>query len=319
MPKVTNVLEVLNVLGRASNPPQPAVMPLRLTNVGDSVATVAFNDIDGGTTFETRKNGTGAYHNWDFSAISLQVGDYIEVMGDNSNKQRLGRFLMTGTIAASGSIMSLVYGEYNDENTNLVIPQKKNFSGIFQDCASLVSAPELPAKTLKDNCYEYAFKNCTGLAVAPALPSTSLANNCYVGMFDGCVSLTSMPNLPAVQLRSYCYSYMFARCTNLTSISGLQARVTYNNAMQHMFEGCTGLTSIDLPLVTITSYSCQYLFRNCSNLNDITVHFTQWGVYNNTNLWVQGVAATGIFKCPAALPQEFGDNRIPTGWTVETF
>ena len=41
------------------------------------------------------------------------------------------------------------------------------------------------------------FWNCTSLTQAPELPATTLANNCYNGMFDRCVSLTqaSFPNL----------------------------------------------------------------------------------------------------------------------------
>ena len=35
--------------------------------------------------------------------------------------------------------------------------------------------------------------------------------------------------------------------------------------------------------------------------------------------WVDGVAPTGTFVCPKALPEEYGPQRIPQGWRVEAF
>ena len=45
--------------------------------------------------------------------------------------------------------------------------------------------------TLADNCYSGMFNGCTGLTTAPSLPATTLAKSCYFSMFDGCTGITS--------------------------------------------------------------------------------------------------------------------------------
>ena len=57
------------------------------------------------------------------------------------------------------------------------------------------------------------------------------------------------------------------------------------------------------------------MFSNCSSLSSVEVAFTAWSP-NATDTWLNGVAASGTFTCPAELPDERGANRIPTGWTV---
>lgn len=98
-------------------------------------------------------------------------------------------FTLSGQIAASGSIMSLLNGE------------AETF-------------------TISSNgCFEYLFNNCTSLTAAPELPATTLpTSGCYVGMFKGCTSMTAAPELPATTLKSNCYSEMFRGCTSLSSI-----------------------------------------------------------------------------------------------------
>lgn len=65
------------------------------------------------------------------------------------------------------------------------------------------------------------FQNCTSLVNAPELPATTLANGCYYYMFSGCTSLVNAPELPATTLASYCYNYMFNGCTNLSYIKAM--------------------------------------------------------------------------------------------------
>ena len=89
---------------------------------------------------------------------------------------------------------------------------------MFYGCSSLTKAPNLPATTLADCCYEYMLNDCSSLTTAPDLPATTLANSCYSFMFQGCNSLTTAPDLPATTLTEYCYHYMFSGCTLLTSI-----------------------------------------------------------------------------------------------------
>ena len=87
------------------------------------------------------------------------------------------------------------------------------------------------------------------------------------------------------------------------------------NCYRQMFYGCTGLTSApELPATTLATYCYHSMFHGCTKLSLIKVHFTAWG--NQTSKWVSNVASTGTFYKPRALPEEYGANNIPTGWTV---
>ena len=88
-------------------------------------------------------------------------------------------FVMTGKIAASGNVNSLL--EENEETARTM---------------SLAGT---------DQCYRSMFYNCTSLTQAPELPATKLGSSCYEQMFEGCASLTSTPELPATTLTEYCY------------------------------------------------------------------------------------------------------------------
>ena len=103
---------------------------------------------------------------------------------------------MTGRIAASGSVMSLI----DNVGESVVIPNECCFNGLFEECTSLTKAPKLPATTLASRCYDFMFYGCTSLTKAPKLPATTLASGCYGFMFYGCTSLTTAPELPATTL-----------------------------------------------------------------------------------------------------------------------
>jgi hypothetical protein len=61
---------------------------------------------------------------------------------------------------------------------------------MFNGCTSLIKAPKLlPATTLRENCYYGMFRDCTSLVTAPELPALTLISNCYSYMFYNCTSL----------------------------------------------------------------------------------------------------------------------------------
>jgi hypothetical protein len=68
---------------------------------------------------------------------------------------------------------------------------------MFQDCTSLVTAPELPATTLVGSCYSQMFFGCISLEIAPELPALVLTKGvsgavtlgCYNNLFYGCTKL----------------------------------------------------------------------------------------------------------------------------------
>ena len=148
------------------------------------------------------------------------------------------------------------------------------------------------------------------------LEQTTLATYCYISIFSGCTGLTSAPELPATTLTSACYFHMFSGCTGLTSAPELPATKLTTACYSSMFEGCTGLTSApELPATKLATNCYQYMFSGCTNLSLIKVSLTNW-TRRNTASWVSGVSPTGTFYKPTALLEEYGVDRIPTGWTV---
>ena len=293
--------------------------------------------LDGGETWTALVEG--------YAITLVNKGDKALLRGDNSEgfskrSNKYSFFTMTGKIAASGSVMSLIDGT----GETLVVPADycfySLFSGctsltqvpelpattlaqycyyhMFEECTSLTQAPELPATTLADYCYSYMFKGCTSLTQAPELPATTLADGCYQSMFEGCTSLTQAPELPATTLADYCYSFMFKGCTSLTQAPELPATTLADFCYYEMFKGCTRLTQApELPATTLANCCYSFIFSGCTNLSEIRVAFVEWKNSYNTHLWVKNVAQTGTFYCPKALPLEYGLDRIPEGWTVK--
>ena len=249
-------------------------------------------------------------------------------------------FTMTGSIAASGNVMSLV----DQSCKTTTIPCDYCFCKLFLDCTALTAAPELPATTLAERCYYYMFQDCTALTTAPELPATTLevscyhsmfngcsalttapklpattlANICYGNMFNGCSALTTAPELPATELKTGCYNNMFNGCSTLTTAPELPATELYMNCYNSMFNGCSALTTApELPATTLANQCYSNMFNGCEKLNDIKVAFTVWKPTNATTKWVTSVPTTGTFSCPEGLEQTTGESGIPEGWTVK--
>ena len=120
-------------------------------------------------------------------------------------------------VACTGDIRTLL----NWKNYSTVDTQNARFCKLFYGCTALTSAPDLPATTLANECYERMFYGCTSLTSAPELKATTLANRCYFGMFSGCTSLEKAPELKATTLATECYESMFNGCTKLSSVTML--------------------------------------------------------------------------------------------------
>jgi hypothetical protein len=79
--------------------------------------------------------------------------------------------------------------------------REDTYSGMMAGCFDLVYGPQvLPAKNLYTECYRGMFENCTSLIQAPEIKAELLANSCCYCMFSGCTSLTQAPELPATTL-----------------------------------------------------------------------------------------------------------------------
>ena len=166
-------------------------------------------------------------------------------------------------VDCSGDIRTLIdYTAYD-----AVATENSSFISLFQNCTALKSAPQLPAKALKESCYRQMFEGCTSLEQAPDLPATALKESCYQSMFTGCTALTKAPNLPATKLQKYCYYSMFSGCTSLTQAPTLSATEIGHSSCYHMFEGCKSLVEApDLPATTLDAYCYLGMFKSCTKL-----------------------------------------------------
>ena len=61
-------------------------------------------------------------------------------------------------------------------------------TSMFQNCNSLTTAPELPATTLANYCYQYMFSNCSNLNYIKCLATDISATNCTNGWVGGVAS-----------------------------------------------------------------------------------------------------------------------------------
>ena len=240
--------------------------------------------MDGGYTWSTLAPG---------EPVLMDRGDEALLRGNNPNGfsqswSSYSNFSMTGKIATSGSVMSLVDGK----GMSTVIPNDHCFCRLFEDCVALVLFPELPATTLKKSCYKAMFKGCEYAEYAPELPATTMADSCYASMFEGCEDMNVAPALPATELAVGCYSSMFEICYVLAQTPELPATELAEGCYSRMFLGCEGLMQApalpamtlekgcyermfagtglarvpELPATTLAERCYNQMFRSCGNL-----------------------------------------------------
>lgn len=319
-------------------------------HIDDDTSTIPIDvnlkySVDNGTTWNTLA--------YDTPITLANVGDKVMIKGNNPKgmnydnvtedtdpSSNWNQFELTGKISASGDVLSLISEDMSvkdlsgtnycflalfDSQEALVKAPNVGATKLGEYCynfmfynTSITTAPELPAITLANGCYKAMFQDCVFLTIAPKLPAISLAESCYMYMFKDCTSLTTAPELPATTLADNCYNGMFIDCEFLTTAPELPAISLVNGCYYYMFQGCTSLiTAPELPATTLAERCYQYMFYNCTMLSEIRVGFTVWNpTALSTYDWLHNVFSTGTFYCPSALPQEFSDSKIPTGWTV---
>ena len=171
-------------------------------------------------------------------------------------------------VTCTGDIRTLL----DHESYKTVATDQARFCYLFENCKALTSAPDLPAETLADNCYQSMFRNCTNLVNAPALPAETLNEFCYENMFEGCTNLKTAPVLPAKSLKSYCYYNMFLGCTSLENAPALLATVLAESCYSNMFENCTSLESApELPATKLAESCYEEMFVGCKKLSSVTM------------------------------------------------
>ena len=287
---------------------------VQLTAVGAPPEVTLLTSVDGGSTWTPYTVGEAIPLPSVGNTVMFKAGDGGNVRMSTSSSN-YHKFVLVGAVAARGNINSLLDGK--DYRLVDKIEKIYCYCYMFSDCTSLTTAPELPATTLANSCYRYMFSGCTSLTTAPALPATTLPLSCYFGMFRGCTSLTTEPELPATTLAISCYCEMFRGCTSLTTAPALPATTLLMSCYYGMFRDCTSLTTApELPATTLVETCYRDMFSGCTSLKTITVRHAAWSPPNATINWVNDVPVVGTFYKPSALPETFGSNNIPTGWTV---
>lgn len=219
----------------------------------------------GTTGYEITLSGAGskAWFRSESTNSSFSSGsyNYYKFIGENvAIGFGVGRFYV------SGNIMSLV----DKTCQSTVIPNNYCFTSLFSGNISILTAPKLPATTLKDSCYFNLFANQSRLVKAPELPATTIAQGCYGRMFFNCTSLTEVPELPATTLAQGCYNEMFSGCSDLTETPDEMPVTTLaDTCYASMFRNCTSLKKAPkLPATTLTSSCYNGMFYGCSSLTE---------------------------------------------------
>jgi hypothetical protein len=217
---------------------------------------------------EYSKNN-GSWESLGSTQVSLASGDNIRLRGLNSSMASstndYNYFVMSGELEASGDVTSLL----NNVGGVTEISTDYCFCGLFRNCSSLITPPDLPSTTVSKYCYSYMFSGCTSLKQAPALPANNLDNSCYYYMFNVCRSLVVAPVLNATKLAMSCYAYMFNDCTNLSIVQEtLQNTKLYRSCYYHMFDSCTSLKKAPvLPATEVQQLCYSYMFSGCTSLS----------------------------------------------------
>ncbi len=266
-------------------------IPLTLT-AEQAGSTVTLNATGSPTVsglhYRLGKSGTWLPYTIGMTVTLANAGDSVQFW---NSATRLGTsssnycsFVLTGTISARGNVLSLINFSRNC--------YAWSFYQLFNDNHALITSPEIPADTLGESCCRRMLRN-TNITEAPDIRGTLLVYTCCYDMLAYCKSLLRFPRFS----------------TNTVNGMALYSMCAYD----------TSLTSANLePIEEVKTDSLTYLFYGCKSLNEISVGFTSWthNGYSCTKSWVSGVAASGTFIKPTALPEEYGVDRIPTGWTV---
>ena len=239
---------------------------LKFTAIENS--TISLSNVGGNKPDIWYSNNTVNWTKWNYSNIELTKDSKIYFKGNNGTNfskstAQYSQFVMTGKIAASGNIMSLLD---NGACTRTEVGECC-FANLFKDCKVLTTPPTLPATRLAVGCYRFLFSGCTALTTAPSLPATTLKKECYLNLFSGCTSLTSAPSLQAKTMAEHCYRNLFNGCSNLTSAPDLPATALAISCYANMFFGCSKLTTPPvLPATKLAEGCYQALFYHCTSL-----------------------------------------------------
>lgn len=236
---------------------------------------------------------------------------YRAIDGETISSLNYQRFTIDNPTTASGSIMSLLNADMEDEAfaylfcgcSGLKIAPKLSatelsyycYAWMFMDCSSLIISPELPAMELAEGCYSCMFQNCSGLVQAQPIHATTMAPDSCVEMFENCVSLVKAPQLNFTTLANNCCCAMFLWCESLEMDPVLPADILHAECYYDMFNGCAKINNVTMLATDISADYCLYG-------------------------WLSETAATGtiyVKNTTVKTAMEATEGVIPEGWTVE--
>ena len=142
------------------------------------------------------------------------------------------------------------------------------FFGMFANCTSLETAPNLPAEVVGKGWYSGMFAGCTSLVNAPVISATTILD-------EGESDTPRHPNYDGTVIigdyRFYkikgAFKQMFQNCTSLVTPPVFLATTDFTDSYEETFKGCTSLAS----LVSSTGITGCRMYENCVSLTGVTI------------------------------------------------
>ena len=145
----------------------------------------------------------------------------------------------------------------------------------FYNCPSIVNAPEIPSSVTNMN---YTFYNCSSLVTAPSVIPNSITS--MPSTFYNCKSLVTAPSVIPNSITSM--HSTFYNCKSLVTVPEIQDSVT---GMSWTFYNCTKLKEVTFLHTTPPTYS--YTLESCPKLETIYVPDSALDAYKNATGWLK--------------------------------
>lgn len=234
---------------------------------------------------------------------TINTGDKIIFKAINDNLATkwnvYWRFSSLKRFKVYGNVMSLLFGDGFENNSEFKSGTSFNLCGLFYGTSTLVDASNLilPATVCKTSSYNGMFRGCTNLVSAPKLPATQSAQDCYSSMFEGCINLEAAPEINLVNMSEGSCMRMFCMDRNnklttpkMTKSPILRCATCATNCYKEMFKGNGNLVEV-----------------TCLKTDDIEC----------CDNWLANTSSTGTFiKSPLKNNWPNTTSGYPSGWTI---
>lgn len=210
----------------------------------DGEQTVSITKVDSAPTIIMQYSYDGVnWDAWDLTPLPFGGSTKVYVRGVNNATFATNKTNNTFTFGTDSYVYVSGIAEalLNGENEVLQYSKEYTFRRLFRGQTALREADRLrfEAMTVLGHSHAAMFENCANLLTGPELPATTLNGVApYRDMFRNCSSLVNAPDLPATTLSAQCYQNMFYDCTSLKTIR-CRAKVTANSATLYWLHGAS--------------------------------------------------------------------------------